>query len=105
MQRLAGTHLYEAEVAVESEWEIGSRAQRIGRNLPRFLAHFDEIWAERVWELEAGLGYFEGYEFAGRSIDDLGRYVVDARRFHKRAWEIHFEIMYPLLANFLGDDR
>ena len=102
VQRLAGTHLYESEVAVESEWEIGSRAQRIGRNLPRFLAHFDEIWAERVWELEAGLRYFEGYEFAGRSIDDLGRYVVDARRFHKRAWEIHFEIMYPLLANFLG---
>lgn len=101
-QRLAGTHLYESEVPVDSSWEIAARAERLGRNLPRFLTNFSDIWAESVLELESGLQYFERYDFKGRSLDELGQYVVDARRFHKRAWEIHFEIMYPLLANFLG---
>ena len=28
--------------------------------------------------------------------------MVDARAFHVRAWEIHFDLMYPLTANYLG---
>ena len=49
-----------------------------------------------------GLVYFENYDSSGKSIEELGQYLVDARIFHKRAWEIHFEMMYPLLANYLG---
>ena len=37
----------------------------------------------------------------GRSLAELGQYLADARSFHRRAWEIHFEIMYPLLAIYL----
>src|SRR5690606_37911163 len=32
---------------------------------------------------------------------ELGQYLRDAVRFQERAWEIHFEIMYPLLAVYL----
>jgi phosphohistidine swiveling domain-containing protein len=102
VQRIAGTHVYASEVPVGSDWEVGFRAERIGRTLPGFLQRFPEIWADRVWELEMGLKYFETYETAGRSLEDLGQLLRDARAFHQRAWEIHFEMMYPLLANYLG---
>ncbi|HEX4980523.1 MAG TPA: PEP-utilizing enzyme [Ilumatobacteraceae bacterium] len=101
VQRMGGPFLYEGEVPVTSEWEIGYRAARIGKNMPRFLQNFDAIWDERKWELELGLEYFENYDFAGKSLADLGQFMRDARTFQSRAWEIHFEIMYPLLAIYL----
>lgn len=101
-QRLGGSHIYATEVPTASEWEIGFRALRIQKNLPAFLQNFDQIWADRVEELKAGLKYFETYDFAGKSLAELGQNLIDARVFHRRAWEIHFEIMYPLLANYLG---
>jgi pyruvate, water dikinase len=102
VQRLGGTHVYASEVPVGSDWEVGFRAERIGRNLPGYLGRFPDIWADRVWELETGLKYFESYDTSGKQLADLGQYLIDARRFHQRAWEIHFEVMYPLLANYLG---
>ena len=69
--------------------------------MPKFLGNFDAIWEERKWELELGLGYFESYDFAGKSLAEIGQYMRDARTFQRRAWEIHFEIMYPLLAIYL----
>ncbi len=100
-QRMGGPFLYEGEVPVSSPWEVGNRAARIERNMPPFLQNFDKIWEERKWELDLGLGYFESYDFGGRSLADLGQYMQDAWTFQRRAWEIHFEIMYPLLAIYL----
>jgi pyruvate,water dikinase len=102
VQRLAGTHVYASVVPMDSEWEAGVRAERFARNLPVFLERFPELWAERVGELETSLAYFEGYDLTGRSSDELAQYLRDARSFHRRAWEIHFEMMYPLLANYVG---
>ena len=99
--RMVGTHIYESEAPVGSEWEIGFRVSRIERNLPKFLGNFEEIWAERVLELQYGLDHFESYDFSGASPAEIGQYLFDARNFHRRAWEIHFEIMYPLLAIYL----
>ncbi len=99
--RMGGPFMYDSEVPTTSQWELGFRGARIERNMPRFLANFDEIWEERKWELDLGLGYFEAYDFAGKSLADIGQYMVDARAFHKRAWEIHFELMYPLLGVYL----
>lgn len=101
VQRLGGPFLYEGEVPIKSEWEIGFRAARIEKNMPPFLQNFDAIWEERKWELDLGLGYFESYNFNGRSLPELGQYMRDAWQFQRRAWEIHFEIMYPLLAIYL----
>ena len=100
--RVAGTHVYGSEAPGVTAWETGFRAQRLGKLLPRFLHNFSEIWKERVWELELGLNYFETYETSGKSLSELGDLLIDARVFHRRAWEIHFEVMYPLLANYLG---
>lgn len=101
VQRMGGPFLYEGEVPVTSAWEIGNRAARIEKNMPRFLQNFDAIWEERKWELQLGLDYFEGYDFTGKGLAEIGQYLTDARTFQRRAWEIHFEIMYPLLAIYL----
>ncbi len=101
VQRMGGPFLYEGEVPVTSAWDIGQRAARIEKNMPKFLGNFDAIWEERKWELDLALNYFESYEFAGKSIPEICQYVEDATTFQKRAWEIHFEIMYPLLAIYL----
>jgi phosphohistidine swiveling domain-containing protein len=101
VQRMGGPFLYEGEVPVVSQWEIGYRAARIEKNMPKFLTNFDAIWDERKWELELALNYFESYDFAGKSLGEIGQYIEDARTFSTRAWEIHFEIMYPLLAIYL----
>jgi pyruvate,water dikinase len=100
--RVAGTHVYGAEAPGTTPWEAGMRAQRLGKHLPTYLQNFPQIWKDCVWELETGLEHFEKYDPRGRSLADLGTHLVDARTFNKRAWEIHFQVMYPLLANYLG---
>lgn len=101
-QRLGGTHVYASEVPVESAWEAGFRAARIEENLSEFLPSFPRIWARRVWELETALTHFERFDFRHKNLADLDQNLRDARVFQRRAWEIHFEMMYPLLANYLA---
>jgi pyruvate, water dikinase len=100
--RLGGTYLYSSMVPVTSKWEMQSRGARLSRKLTDFLVNFQSIWENRVWELENGLRYFEEYKTDGTSLGDLHKLLVDARSFQRRAWEIHFEMMYPLLANYLA---
>ena len=99
--RMGGPFPFESEVPTTSPWEIGYRAARIERNMPAFVENFDSIWEARKWELEMGLQHFESYDFVGKSLAEIGQYISDARTFHKRAWEIHFELMYPLLGIYL----
>ena len=35
-------------------------------------------------------------------MSDLRENLIQARQYHKRAFEIHFQVMYPLLANYVG---
>jgi len=103
--RLAATHLYGGELPVTSPAELESRAARLASNLRPFLDHFSTIWAARVAELERELHRFETAKLDGFSPGQLGQRAADARTFQRRAWEIHFEVMYPLLANYLGFRR
>lgn len=100
--RLGGTYLYSSMVPITSKWEMESRGARLGKKLGNFLVNFQTIWENRVWELENGLRYFEEYNTEGVSLSDLQNLLVEARSFQRRAWEIHFEMMYPLLANYLA---
>ncbi len=98
---MGGPFLYEGEVPVPSQWDVMQRAQRIEKNMPKFLGNFDAIWEERKDELDRALNYFESYNFSGKSIPEITQYIEDSQTFQRRAWEIHFEIMYPLLAIYL----
>src|SRR4029450_1994251 len=78
---------YESAVPNPSAWEVGFRAARIERTMPSFLQRFDAIWDERKWELELGLHHFETYDFQGKSLEDIGQYLADARSFHRGGLE------------------
>ncbi len=100
--RIGGIHLYGSPIDVQSPYEIGERAQRMGAYLPNFLQNFDSIWAERRDEVERGWQHFVALDTESMSLPELSMMLKEARAFHKRAFEIHFEIMYPLLVNYLG---
>jgi phosphohistidine swiveling domain-containing protein len=98
--RFAGTHLYGSALPETDPNEIGARANRIATNLPHFLRNYRSIWEGGRDELESTWQYFRGVDFAG--TPDLTDLLTKGRRYHKRAMEIHFGVMYPMLANFLG---
>ncbi len=102
VSRIAGIHTYASPIDVQSPYEIGERAQRMGPRLGEFLANFDEIWASRRDEVERGWQHFVTMDPASMSLPELSTMLKEARAYHKRAFEIHFEIMYPLLVNYLG---
>lgn len=100
--RFAGTHLYGSPVQEDDPREIGARAARLGTNLPHFLQNYESIWAAGRDELEATWDYFQGVDLAATPTSDLATLIRQGRRYHKRAMEIHFAVMYPMLVNFLG---
>lgn len=102
VSRLGGTYQYASNVPVSTAWQEERRHWRLAHNLGGFLENFDAIWENCVEELSQGLGYLEGYQTEGRSMAELRGFLFDARAFQRRAWEIHFEMTYPLLANYLG---
>jgi phosphohistidine swiveling domain-containing protein len=100
--RFAGTHLYGSPLPESDPREIGARAARLGVNLPHFLGNYRQIWEAGRDELEATWDYFQGVDFASVPTGDLAGLIQQGRRYHKRAMEIHFDVMYPMLVNFLG---
>jgi len=100
--RVAGVHTYGSPIDVPSGYEIGERAARMGPNLGNFLVNFEDIWATRREEVERGWQHFVQMDPSSMSLPELATMLWEARTYHKRAFEIHFEVMYPLLVNFLG---
>jgi len=101
-QRFAGTHVYAAAIEVTDESEIAERTRRVQARLPRFIDDFDNIWTTRRSEIERWWKYFSRIDLSALSLSELRTYLVRARRFLKRTGEIHFQLMYPLLLNYLN---
>jgi hypothetical protein len=100
--RIGGTHTYGSALPVNDPREIGQRAERLGRSLPPFLQNFDEIWGQMREEVNESWDYFRGVDLSALSTQDVRENLIQARQYHKRAFEIHFQVMYPLLANYVG---
>ena len=100
--RLAGTHLYGTAMPVTNPRELAARGKRLGRTLPGFLGNFAENWAVARDEVDEGWQYFRGLDLTPQSPAELAATLREARAYSRRAYEIHFEVMYPMLANFLG---
>jgi pyruvate,water dikinase len=100
--RLGGTHVYMSPIDVASGWQIQWRGARFGRFLAQFLDNFEEIWTARAAELDAAHDHFRALD--PTALDDAGlrTALADAYDYHRWAWTIHFELMYPLIANYLG---
>jgi phosphohistidine swiveling domain-containing protein len=100
--RMAGTHLYGSAIPESDPREIGARAGRMGVNLPAFLQNYEQIWAAGRDELQATWDYFQNLDLKTVPEGDFAAALTSARRYHKRSMEIHFDVMYPMLVNFLG---
>jgi pyruvate,water dikinase len=100
--RLGGTHVYMSPIAVDSEWQMQWRGARFGRFLGYFLDNFEEIWSARAQELDAAHDHFKSLDLPALDDAELRTALADAYDYHRWAWTIHFELMYPLIANYLG---
>jgi phosphohistidine swiveling domain-containing protein len=100
--RLGGTHTYGSAIAVNDPREIGQRARRLEHSLPAFLQGFEDIWGRMREEVNESWDYFRGVDLSALSLAELRENLIQARQYHKRAFEIHFQVMYPLLANYVG---
>ena len=102
VNRLAGTHVYIGTIDVDTDWQIQSRANRFGEYVGPILADFDRYWAMRAGELQSAYDHFDNLDLTGMDPGQLWATVKDAYAFHRRAWFIHFEVMYVLTANYLA---
>jgi pyruvate,water dikinase len=102
VNRLAGTHVYIGTIDVDTEWQIQARAARFGPYVGPILQDFDRYWAMRAGELQSAYDHFDGLDLASMDPGQLWTAVKDAYAFHRRAWFIHFEVMYVLTANYLA---
>lgn len=100
--RFAGTHLYASAIPENDQRQVASRGNRMAHNLPAFLADYPGVWERGRAELEGWWDYFRRIDFTAQSLEDLHTLLHHARHYHKRGMEIHFGVMYPLLANFLA---
>ena len=102
VNRLAGTHVYIGTIDVDTDWQIQARAARFGEYVGPVLADFDRYWTMRASELQSAYDHFDGLDLAAMNPGQLWTTVKDAYAFHRRAWFIHFEVMYVLTANYLA---
>ncbi len=101
-QRIAGTHTYAAVIPVRNKLLVAARDKRMRAYLPGFLNDFDNIWAQRRAEIETGWQALLSRDVSSLSDAELAVMLRDARSYYRRLFEIHFEMMYPLIANYLG---
>jgi pyruvate,water dikinase len=102
VNRLAGTHVYIGTIDVDTQWQVQARAARFGQYVSPVLADFGSYWAMRAGELQAAYDHFDNLDLPAMSLPEVWTVLKDAYAFHRRAWFIHFEVMYVLTANYLA---
>jgi phosphohistidine swiveling domain-containing protein len=102
VNRLAGTHVYIGTIDVDTEWQVQARAARFGQYVTPILRDFDSYWAMRAGELQAAYDHLDNLDLAAMEPGQVWTSLKDAYAFHRRAWFIHFEVMYVLTANYLA---
>jgi phosphohistidine swiveling domain-containing protein len=102
VNRLAGTHVYIGTIDVDTEWQVQARAARFGQYVSPILADFGSYWTMRAGELTSAYEHFDNLDLSAMSPAQLWTVLKDAYAFHRRAWFIHFEVMYVLTANYLA---
>jgi pyruvate,water dikinase len=102
VNRLAGTHVYIGTIDVDTPWQVQSRAARFGQYVSPILADFGSYWAMRAGELTSAYEHFDNLDLSAMPPSELWTVLKDTYAFHRRAWFIHFEVMYVLTANYLA---
>ena len=100
--RMTGVHCYVSDIPCCSGWEMEHRAAAVEGLVGPAIMNFPTLWETRLAQLQAGLAHFESADVPAMGMAELGVYLTEAWTFHRWAWEMHFEIMDPLIGNYMA---
>jgi phosphohistidine swiveling domain-containing protein len=100
--RMTGVHCYVSDIPCCSGWEVEHRAAAVEGLVGPAIMNFPALWATRLGQLVAGLAHFESADLSAMGMTELAVYLTEAWTFHRWAWEMHFEIMDPLIGNYMA---
>jgi len=100
--RMSGVHGYVSDLPCHSPWEMMHRAGRVEKLVGPAIMSFPTLWAERLADIKAALAHFESADLTSMNLAELGVYLSEAWAFHRWAWEVHFELMDPLIGNYFA---
>lgn len=94
--RLVGPHVYLGAAATPAADPDRSAAAEA--DLDAYPRRFAAEWQAQAAELAAGYARLDAVDLATAPAADLAAHLGAARALHRRAWRIHFEVMYRLFA-------
>lgn len=100
--RMNGIWGYLSDLPCRSPWEMMQRASRVEGLVGPAIMNFPTLWAERLDAIKAGLAHFEGADLASMGLPELALYLEEFWSFHRWIWEVHFELMDPLIGNYFA---
>ena len=99
---MSGVHAYVSDLPCQSEWEVMHRASRVDKLVGPAIAAFPTLWAERLEDIKTALAHFEGADLAAMGLPEVAVYLGEFWAFHRWVWEVHFELMDPLIGNYFA---
>jgi pyruvate,water dikinase len=100
--RMSGVHGYVSDLPCHSPWEMMHRATRVEKLVGPAIMSFPTLWAERLADIKAALAHFEQADLASMGLRELAIYLGEFWAFHRWVWEVHFELMDPLIGNYFA---
>ena len=90
---------------IDDPEEVARRAESFGRLLEYCKDHWDEYYQKYIGEIVANIRALKVDESDALSTSDLLEHLKKAERMNRRAWEIHFILMYPADGLYLEFER
>ena len=100
--RMSGVHAYLSDLPCHSPWEVMHRATRVEKLVGPAIMSFPALWADRLADIKTALAHFESADLASMGLPELAVYLGEFWAFHRWVWEVHFELMDPLIGNYLA---
>jgi len=100
--RMSGVHGYVSDLPCHSPWEVMHRASRVDKLVAPAIMTFPTLWAERLGDIKTALAHFEEADLGAMGLPELAVYLGEFWAFHRWVWEVHFELMDPLIGNYFA---
>ena len=100
--RMSGVHAYLSDLPCHSPWEMMHRATRVEKLVGPAIMSFPTLWADRLADIKTALAHFESADLASMGLPELAVYLGEFWAFHRWVWEVHFELMDPLIGNYFA---
>ncbi len=96
--RVIGPHVYTAGIPVREPGERAERAAAAAAKVAAYPATFASRWRSQAQELNAEYALLRAIDLGASSRADLHAAFDRAMAHYVRAWAVHFDVMYPMLA-------